>query len=285
MKEGICILISDNQIEEAVEYLGTKNFKYKALFNSENREDYYYKLGIDLLNDNNIFSESIYEIKKMTTKGGKSSDMRIHVNIMIQNIFNEGRQFNILNDYRECGNIVLIMSDRYDDKAAKTGGRVKLKLNQDQMDDLMTGFIDTIYSREGLKVRTLEDYKLGININPQKEHERFIARQEELAEEEESKCAKDIFKHFTLNFKFRLITYYTKLRSSTMYEIMEQLDRLGYLDERFDNCLIDEEQARRILAKRLCTLSFRQDIEVLRENGILKPNEIQYNLDINLDEE
>lgn len=284
VNQGVCIIVDDRNIEEVVEYLGVTDFKYQALFDSENRIDYYESLGMDMLHDNNVFSESINELKNLQHKGKSHVECGMHCKRMVEQIFEKERQFNILRNYRENGNLVLILASRYGDRAAKSPKNLKLILTPDQMDILMTAMINTFYNIEGLKIRTLEDYKMGLNINPEKEFSRFMRRQEELAEQEESKCAADILKHFNTNFQFRLLAYYTKLRGFTMFEIMDQLDRLGYLDERFDDCLIDEEKARRILAKRLCTLSFREDIDVLIKNNILKPDAIQYNLDVVVEE-
>ena len=78
-----------------------------------------------------------------------------------------------------------------------------------------------------------------------------------------------------------MITYYTKLRDYGLDDIMRKLDELGYLDERFNNDLyLYEEEARRLLAKRLCAISFKNDIRLLIDEGIIKPESITYNLDV-----
>jgi hypothetical protein len=62
---------------------------------------------------------------------------------------------------------------------------------------------------------------------------------------------------------------------------MRKLSELGYLDERFNNELyLYEEEARRLLAKRLCAISFKDDIRLLIDEGIIKPENITYNLDV-----
>ena len=82
-------------------------------------------------------------------------------------------------------------------------------------------------------------------------------------------------------YRFRMITYYTKLRSYDLNDIMRKLDEMGYLDERFNNELyLYEEEARRLLAKRLCAISFKNDIELLIKEGIIDKNKITYNLNI-----
>ena len=78
------------------------------------------------------------------------------------------------------------------------------------------------------------------------------------------------------------ITYYTKLREYGLDDIMRKLDELGYLDERFNNEIyLYEEEARRLLARRLCAISYRNDIELLIEQGIIPKERITYNLNVN----
>jgi hypothetical protein len=72
-----------------------------------------------------------------------------------------------------------------------------------------------------------------------------------------------------------------KLLKSGLDDIMRKLRELGYLDERFNNELyLYEEEARRLLAKRLCAISYRDDIKLLMEEGIIKPETLTYNLNV-----
>ena len=90
-----------------------------------------------------------------------------------------------------------------------------------------------------------------------------------------------IYKTFIEAYKFRMISYYTKLRDFGLEDIMRKLNDLGYLDSRFDSELyLYEEEARRLLAKRLCAISFKTDIELLIKEGILDGNKITYKLDV-----
>ena len=59
---------------------------------------------------------------------------------------------------------------------------------------------------------------------------------------------------------------------------MEVFEDMGYLDSRFDDCFVSEEEARRILAKRLTAISLKTDIELLIERGVLKKDSIMYNI-------
>ena len=90
-----------------------------------------------------------------------------------------------------------------------------------------------------------------------------------------------LYSTFVEAYKFRMITYYTKLRDYGLDDIMRKLGEMGYLDERFDRELyLYEEEARRILAKRLCAISFKNDIELLISEGIIDKNKLTYNLNV-----
>jgi hypothetical protein len=69
------------------------------------------------------------------------------------------------------------------------------------------------------------------------------------------------------------------LRDYGLEDIMRKLKEFGYLDERFDDeVFIYEEEARRILARRLCTLSFKNDIDVLIKKEIISEDLIKYKI-------
>ena len=62
---------------------------------------------------------------------------------------------------------------------------------------------------------------------------------------------------------------------------MRKLDELGYLDERFNGDIyLYEEEARKILARRLCAISYKNDIELLISQGIINKDRVTYNLNV-----
>ena len=79
-------------------------------------------------------------------------------------------------------------------------------------------------------------------------------------------------------YKYKVLAIYAKLKYYDLDEIMEVFEDMGYLDSRFDDCLISEENAKRILAKRLTAISLKTDIELLIKRGVLKKDSIMYNL-------
>jgi hypothetical protein len=59
--------------------------------------------------------------------------------------------------------------------------------------------------------------------------------------------------------------------------MMRKLNDFGFLDERFDGEIyVYEEEARRLLARRICAMSFRHDIEILIKEGLIEQSMITY---------
>lgn len=281
VKNAVCIITSDNDIEEVVERFGTKDFYYKPLFKLEdnNRDEYYEEdLKLNLLGENNIFSTEIPRLKGFRTKT-TDREKRENVLSIVEGIFMNERQINIVNDFAKYGNMVLIVPNKVKDPSA-TRSNMEIRISDDIMEDFIEKFRRKMYLQEGLRIYTIDTYDSGLEINPEEDIQKFIERQKELVKEEKKNTIENIMKHFTINFKYRVMSYYTKLQEYSMNEIMSELDKLGYLDDRFDDCFINEEEARRILAKRLCTLSFRNDIDVLMNEGIIPRNAIQYDLNV-----
>lgn len=281
VKDAVCIITTDNNIEEAVERFGTKDFYYKPLFSLDdnNREEYYEEdLKLKLLLENNIFSGEVYRLKSLRSKH-TDREKGVNINNIIEGIFSDERQINIINDFAKYGNMILVLPNKVKDKTAPRGN-MDVRIPDDSMEEFIEKFRRKMYLQEGLRIYTIDTYDSGLEINLEEDMDKFIARQKELVKEEKKITIENVMKHFTINFKYRVMSYYTKLQEYTMNEIMLELDKLGYLDERFDDCFVNEEEARRILAKRLCTLSFRNDIDVLMSKGILPKNAIQYNLDV-----
>lgn len=279
---GLCIAVKEENFREALDILGTDKFKYKFLFDTSNHDEFHEDMGINKLNDNLIFSGCASYFRNSRGKF-KGSEARIHWGQMINQLFLEERHLSIVNDFYDNPYMVLVFSDKYIDKAA-TKGKVTMTFTRDEMDDMIDVFLNQLEMQEGMSVATFELYKSGIIKDVDKDNEGFKRRQASLKERNIRTYKHQLIRHFEDSFKFRLITYYTKLREYNLDEIMRKLDDLGFLDEKFrkDNLYIYEEEARRILAKRLCTISFKNDIEVLIKQGIIDRDKIQYNIGLNL---
>lgn len=278
---GLCIAVKEEQLREAVEVIGTDKFKYKFLYDTTNHEEFHEEENIIKLRDNLIFSGCTSYFRTARTKL-KGSEARIHWSQMINQLFMEERHLSIVNDYYDNPYMVLVFTNKYYDTAAAKG-KVNMTFTDDVMDVMIDVFMNQLEMQEGMSVATFDLYKSGIIKDVDENNESFKRRQASLKERNIRTYKHQLIKHFEESFKFRLITYYTKLREFNLDDIMRKLDDLGFLDERFnrDNLYIYEEEARRILAKRLCTLSFKNDIEILIKQGILDRDKIQY--DIGLD--
>ena len=141
---------------------------------------------------------------------------------------------------------------------------------------------DYLDYKEGMHCITLDAYKTGVVKDMDEGNVQFKLRQERIKENNRNKYKEQLVRHFEEAFKFRLITYYTKLREFSLDDIMRKLGDLGYLDERFnsDELYIYEEEARRLLARRLCAISYKNDIEILMEQKLIDPSRITYNLNV-----
>ena len=62
----------------------------------------------------------------------------------------------------------------------------------------------------------------------------------------------------------------------TKFGFSEKLGLVNYDND--DEVFIYEEEARRILARRLCTLSFKNDIDVLIKKEIISEDLIKYKI-------
>lgn len=277
---GLCIGIRENQLRDAVEILGTDKFKYKFLYNTENQEEFHEELGISKLRDSMIFSgcTNYFRNARTKTSGAETSE---NWSRMIAQIFTDDRQLSIVNDFFDNPNMVLVFTNKYKDSSAQRRD-FSMTFNNDIIDTIIEIFLNQLDLQEGMNVTTLDIYKTGIIKDNDVNNEDFKRRQAKIKEKNKDKYKQQLIKHFEESFKFRLITYYTKLREFNLDEIMRKLDDLGYLDERFkrDDVYIYEEEARRLLAKRLCTLSYRNDIEILINQGIMDRDRILYNIGI-----
>lgn len=276
---GLCIGIKENQLRDAVEILGTDKFKYKFLYNTENHEEFHEKLNIKKLRDCVLFSgcTSHFRAGKQKVKGVEA---RTHWSQMINQIFLEDRHLAIVNDFYDNPYMVLVMTDKYADKSSQRN--INMTFSDEQCDLMLEILLNNLEMQEGMPIATLDLYKSGLAKDIDENNENFKHRQQILKEKTERKYKEQLVKHFEESFKFRLITYYSKLREFSLDDIMRKLDDLGFLDDRFKNndVYIYEEEARRLLARRLCTISFRNDIAILIKQGILDKDRIQYDIGI-----
>lgn len=275
---SLCIGIRENQLSEVVGIVDTKKYKFKCLYNSENYEEYYNDLKIDVLRDALVFSGCGNSLAATRTKV-KGNDLDTSRNILMVNIFEDERQVPIVNDFYEHEYIVLVFTNKYKNPAEKKGNTVPTTFTDDELDELIARFLKELTDKEGIPTATWQDYKFRRKNDDTYNMNIFINKQQIIDEEKKDSYKRQILKHFEESFKFRLITIYTKLRDYGLEDIMRKLKEFGYLDERFnDEVFIYEEEARRILARRLCTLSFKNDIDVLIKKEIISNDLIKYKI-------
>ena len=276
---GLCVGILENQIEEAVQYLDIKKYVFKFLKESNGSEDYLESLGINVLRDCLLFSGSNTYLRSNRFKT-KGNEIETCWREMISNIFYEERQLAIVNDFYDYPYMVLVFPITFDDTSRQKED-IGITLNNDQAEIIMKGVLQQLEDIECIPVATLDRLKLNVVRDDANNMQMFKLKQEKIKTESQIKYKEQLISNFEEAFKFRLITYYTKLREYGLNDIMRKLDELGYLDERFNGDIyLYEEEARKILARRLCAISYKNDIELLIQQGIYDKDKVTYNLNV-----
>jgi hypothetical protein len=176
--------------------------------------------------------------------------------------------------------MVLVFPVTFDDTTRQKED-IGITLNEDQAEIIMNGVLQQLEDIECIPVATLDRLKLNVIKDDSNNMQMFKLKQEKLKTENQIRYKEQLISNFEEAFKFRLITYYTKLREYGLNDIMRKLDELGYLDERFDGDIyLYEEEARKILARRLCAISYKNDIELLIQQGIYDKSKLTYNLNV-----
>jgi hypothetical protein len=176
--------------------------------------------------------------------------------------------------------MVLVFPTIFEDTTRKEE-EIGITLKEEISLDIMNNVLDNLEKLECIPTITLERFKLDVMDDDVNNLEMFKMRQQKIKTDNQIRYKEQLVSNFKEAFKFRMITYYTKLREFGLEDIMRKLDEMGYLDERFkEDIFIYEEEARRILARRLCAISYKNDIELLMSQGILKPEMLTYSLDV-----
>lgn len=277
---SICITIVANQLETVVEKLDNTKFKYKFLYDSDDKYKTIEEYNLQLLPDCLMFSglSSQLRANRMTKTYGREFDKAW--DDIINAIFKEERHIAVVNDYWDNHYMVLVIPITIYDPTQRAGNNTTT-LSDEQLECLVTKLTFGFKNNEGMNVLTWEEYDTGMFKDNDPDDSYFKTKQQWIKNQALGEYKHKLYATFIEAFKFRMITYYTKLRDYGLDDIMRKLDELGYLDERFNNDLyLYEEEARRLLAKRLCAISFKNDIRLLIDEGIIKPESITYNLEV-----
>lgn len=276
---SVCLLITASQLEMVAEKLDNNKFKYKFLYDSEDKEKSIAYYNLQLLRDCDMFTGLGRQLRsnKYKTNG---EEVKTFWSSMFDSIFREGRHIAIINDYVDNDNMVVIVPTTFTDTTQRTGN-MNTTLNDYQLETFLECMRDKFRDVEGLNMVFWDEYNMhGFEFaDPDKIF--FNMKQNMIKNKVSTDFKTQIQKTFIDAYKFRMISYYTKLRDFGLDEIMRKLGEMGYLDSRFDNEIyLYEEEARRLLAKRLCAISFKNDIELLISEGLLDANKITYNLNV-----
>lgn len=267
------LMISEEELEETVSLLKGRDYVYKFLFDSSNKDDYHEgKLGITKLPDSMIFASNFYKTKSLKAKKA-NGDAEESIKLLLMKIFGEETHISMINDAYVHKNLVYVLS-----KVITDGMDKVTTLTDDVFEELKKEFISELRLREGMKVYSLELFRSGKAIDENKEYNFFIDTQKNIIEEADVKLDEKLITQFNNIYKYKVLSIYAKLKYYDLDEIMKVFEDMGYLDSRFDDCFVSEEEARRILAKRLTAISLKTDIELLIERGILKKDSIMYNI-------
>jgi len=276
---SVCITIVSNQLETVVNKLDNKKFKYKFLYESDDKYKTIEEYNLQLLPDCLMFSglSSMIRANRMKTAGKESQRAWED---LVDSIFREERHVAVVNDYYDNHNMVLVVPITIYDPTQRAGNNTTT-LGDLQLDYIVNRLVYNFKNDEGMNVVTWEEYNMDMFKDNDPDDNFFKMKQNWIKDQARGSYKQELYSTFIEAYKFRMITYYTKLRDYGLDDIMRKLGELGYLDERFNNELyLYEEEARRLLAKRLCAISFKDDIRLLIDEGIIKPENISYNLDV-----
>ena len=274
---GLCIGVLEDDLREAVNNIDKDKYVYKFLSDTDKYDMYLEELGVKTITDCVIFSGVMNDVRQLRYKkpGREATEGWRQV---VNKIFDEERHLAIVNDYWDYPNMVLVFPKVFQDYSAVRKD-IEITFPREIYENIMDLVLTKLSRDEGINTVTYESYKTGVYTDDDPEDKYFKMVQDKIKKENKSKYKEQLMTNFTEAFKFRLISYYTKLREYGLDDIMRKLDELGYLDERFNNEIyIYEEEARRLLARRLCAISYKNDIELLIEQGIIDKDKITYDL-------
>ena len=274
---GLCIGVLEDDLREAVNNIDKDKYVYKFLSDTDKYDMYLEELGVKTITDCVIFSGVMNDVRQLRYKkpGREATEGWRQV---VNKIFDEERHLAIVNDYWDYPNMVLVFPKVFQDYSA-VRKEIDITFPREIYETIMDLVLTKLSRDEGINTVTYESYKTGVYTDDDPEDKYFKMVQDKIKKENKSKYKEQLMTNFTEAFKFRLIAYYTKLREYGLDDIMRKLDELGYLDERFNNEIyIYEEEARRLLARRLCAISYKNDIELLIEQGIIDKDKITYDL-------
>lgn len=281
---GIVVTLRDDQLESAVENLKRDGFVFKCMYDSSDSDLYHEEdLEMTKIYDADIFSQSIDSYLKHFRMKSSDEEIRRLASRLVNDIKLNEREYVLVNDHCDYPLLALVFTTQYINRTSAKDSSVLVSPNS--MDIIMETLGDELFSTDGMKCISYNSYmSLGIPMNHEKTYDAFLVRQNAKVDEMVEKDKVKVFEQFLSSYKYRVMTYYSQLIKYTADEIVDQLLNMGYLDpDVFTNVICDKEKAARILAKRLSSISFKNDIEFLIRKGIMSKDKILYDIGLDFD--
>ena len=157
---SICIAITASQLEMVVEKLDNNKFKYKFLYESDDKFKTISNYNLQLLNDCLLFTGLASQMRanRMKIKGREAD---IAWDDMIGSVFREDRHVAVVNDYWDNSHMVLVVPTTFFDSTQRTGNNTTT-LSDDQLDTFMRCLISRFRSDEGMNVVSWDEYNMDM---------------------------------------------------------------------------------------------------------------------------
>ena len=121
---SVCIAIASNQLEMVAEKIDNKKFKYKFLYDSDDKYKTIQQYDLQLLNDCLMFTGLSTQLRANRMKiNGRESDLAW--NDILSLVFREDRHVAVVNDYWDNNSMVLVIPTTFYDSI--THGRKEFK--------------------------------------------------------------------------------------------------------------------------------------------------------------
>lgn len=268
-----CICIVDKDLEMVAEQLDNKKYKYKFLCDSSEKCKSIAKYNLNMLNDCLVFSDIPIGNKTQKSEHEVYNFWKSAIN---EKVIERDRHKAIVSDYAENKDIVLVFPSIIKDYTRSTNPEIAL--NDTNTDAIIDIFINRLREVEGVMLVDYNTFTSDFYVDQDPDLVIFNTTQEGIKYRHDKDMRMKHKATFETQFKYRLITFYAKLKEFDLDEIMDILDRLGYCEELFsDGVLLYTDEVRKVLARRLCTISYQEDIQTLINKNILSKDIIPYN--------
>lgn len=266
----VCIV--DRDLEMVVPQLDNKKFVYQFLFDSSEKSKTIQEYNLNVLRDLVMFNSL-----PIGSKVNKSNEEVIPFweSMLNKYVFNEGRHEGLVSDYQEHSDVVVVFPSILKDYSKSS--KPEVALNRDFTDGLIRVFSDRIRQLEGVMLVDYDIYMSDLYVERDPDMVLFNTTQENNKQQHITDTKMKYREKFETQFKYRMIVIYAKLKEFELDEIMDILYKMGHCQELFnDGLLLYTDEVRKILARRLCTISYKEDIQTLINMNVYSKDIIEY---------